>query len=147
MTVLRRVMWWLEIPLIVVVPAWMTVGRALLGSIGWFTVMMVWFVLPVVFLTQSASAVLLWLRSDATKARQMSEVEAGLSVTYVAAVGLFGLVMPDFGDVPGDSGSVLERQVGPGLDDALGPLVMGLGALVVATLILRLVASAVLLRR
>jgi hypothetical protein len=144
---LRRWIWRLQIPMILLVPAWLIVGRGLLGSVGWISLILLITVVPVLLVVTTVQTVLVMVRKDVRSSHMVSALDAKLAVVYYVTMFLFGLFLVDGGDTEDSVASVASRLLGRGFVEASSVLAAALGILAIAALLGGLVCAIIELVR
>jgi hypothetical protein len=100
--------WWthrrLFLALALFTPFWLTIGRAMLGSIGWVTIML-FFLFPLL-LTPLIGSLLFYFRADVRASGHLPRKEAIILLVMHLAWFLAGFFLVDVGDTEGSGGSV-----------------------------------------
>lgn len=94
-TLWREIAFWSLIAAIFLVPAWVTFGRILFGVGGWYILIFMLTVLPVLVLYHLIVEALAWFGPEK---RMVSKRAAITLFVYYGAILVFGLSIVDFGD-------------------------------------------------
>lgn len=122
-------MFWLQIPLLAVLPLGMSLGRLLLGTGGWLTIGSLVFLAPVMFVIQGLILVLGIARASKEGVWQLGRLTTWPFVGYAVAAMAFPLGFGDYGDAPGSESPAPLEQFGVSADVAE---MFGVGMFVVA---------------
>jgi hypothetical protein len=138
---LRRFVKLSLIPMTLLLPIWLIVGRALLGSIGWLTLIMLFTVVPVLLISMIVLDILLLRRKDVRASKMVSVLDARLVTAFYISTFLFGIFMVDFGDTEDSIVSVASRLLGSGFLTISSILAVILGVLATGLLVASLVVA------
>lgn len=122
-------------------PVYITVGRALLGSLGWLTLIFVFTIVPIIFVAQVTIWLLIRLRSDVKQSGRASAWDARAMLTFYGSAILFGVFVVDGGDTEESIRSVASNFLGQGFNVASSILAMAFGVVAAVSLLAALVIS------
>lgn len=107
----RLTLLWM-IPINLFLVAWVWLGRIVFGVGGWFLLVFLFSVVPVVLIGLLVTTVLAYTQRD--RPRSLTRVQAWAQlVTWTGLLG-FGAFCPDFGDTDDSHISLLTQLFGPG---------------------------------
>ena len=136
------------IPMTILLPAWLLVGRALLGSLGWLTLIMFFTVAPAVLLGMIVLTIVTLRNKQVRATGRVSYWHALTTMAFYLLFILFGFFLVDGGDTEESIASAASHIFGSGfiavssllaLTFGIIALISGVAALVVA--IVELVAE------
>lgn len=109
---LRTVYFWGLIPALILVPAWVGIGRFLFDIAGWMTVFAVILFVPVLFIGQSILLILNLIAERLQQTKMVSKASFIALSCYYVAVLVWGAAIPDTADVPTGAASILTKLFG-----------------------------------
>ncbi|GAA2183199.1 hypothetical protein GCM10009785_25770 [Brooklawnia cerclae] len=115
---LRRTTYQLILPMAVVLPVWISFGRAVFGSGGWLMVIFTVTLAPALCVLLIVCRFLIPVGLDAAGRKTIGEVEAILLAVLYLQVFLFGFFVVDGGDTLDSVGSVATEIFGKGFEEA-----------------------------
>lgn len=120
------------IPVNVLMIAWVWIGRMLFGSGGWFLLILLVSVVPILAAVLAATTVLAFTqRRDAVVGRITGQQTLAQLLTWVGLLG-FGFFLVDFGDTTDSESSAFTQLVGRQFIDLSWTLTIVTGALAAA---------------
>jgi hypothetical protein len=140
---LQRLIWQLQIPMILIVPLWLIVGRALLGSAGWITVILLITVVPALLVMMTILTILILVRRDVRANHIVSPLDAKLGAIFYAATLLFGVFLVDGGDTEDSVGSVASHLFGRWFVEVSSIIAMILGVIATVALLAALIYAVI----
>lgn len=93
-------------------PFWLTLGRSMLGSSGYLTILHMFFIAPVLFILMLIFNVLIWARRDVRQKVEFSKLDSFLLLLLYISIFLHGFTIVDGSDTPESLSSVLTSLFG-----------------------------------
>lgn len=150
MRIFQRISLFLLMIMILILPFWLTFGRSLLGSDGLLTLLYIFFIAPVIFITILVFNVLIWARRDVRQELRLGKIDSFLLLLFYIFVFLHGFFVVDGSDSPESLNSVMTVFFGnhpAELSSFLGGVTYAISCLLIAicfvTFIYELVAERV----
>lgn len=137
MSTFTRISRQLLLPMALFLPFWLTIGRGLLGSAGWYTLIYLFSVAPALIICLVALRLLLGPAKEGAGTGAHGLVQSLLLSTFYVATILHGFFLVDFGDAPNSESSLALNVFGKSFEETALTLawlcfLIGLLALVAA---------------
>jgi hypothetical protein len=107
-----RAILWLTIPMTVLLPAWLWIGRLVFGVGGWFMLILIPVALILAVMLIVTTALAFTQDSEAGRPKSLTGFQTVAHLALWLALFVTGAVMPDFGDTDDSKRSALTQVFG-----------------------------------